>query len=135
MEITPDREVADNTQIIAEFPSGHTMVIVGSTVNEQGLQDIIRGNKATMYFGGRNIDIKPERPYADEIEAETIQVTGPGESVEEHHKNFLSCVRTNTLPNANIEIAVRVQTIVSLAEMAYKQGKTMNFDPQTRKVI
>ena len=135
MEIHKDREVADTTHIMVEFPGGYTMIIAGSTANEQGLQDMVRGHKATMYFGGDKIEIRPERPYADEIEAATVGVTGPGESCEEHQKNFYDCIRTGAKPNCDVDLATKVQTIVSLAEMSYRQGKTMSFDPEKRAVL
>ena len=135
MEIHKDREVADTTHIMVEFPGGYTMFIAGSTANEQGLQDMIRGHKATLYFGGDKIQLNPERPYADEIEAQAVDVQGPSESVEEHQKNFYSCIRTGAKPNCDVELATKVQTIVSLAEMSYRQGKTMGFDPEKRKVL
>jgi hypothetical protein len=40
-KISLDREITDTTHILAEFPSGLTMVIAGSTVNEQGLPEMI----------------------------------------------------------------------------------------------
>ena len=40
--ITPDRDVPDTTQLIAEFPSGLSIIVTGSTVNEQGLDQVIR---------------------------------------------------------------------------------------------
>lgn len=130
-----DREVADTTHMMADFPSGHTIVIAGCTANEQGLQDMIRGHKATLYFGGRSVEIRPERPYVDEVEGEVIQVEGPGESIAEHQKNFLSCVRTGKKPNCDIELAVRVQVAISMAEIAYRQNKVVRFDPVKMKVI
>ncbi len=127
------RDVADTTFMTAEFPGGQLICLAGCTVNEQGLQDIIRGNKATLYFGGDKIELKPERPYTDEIEAEDVTWEGPGESQEEHHKNFWSCIRNGGEPNGNIDLAVRVQTIVSMAEQSYRNNKMMLFDPAKRK--
>lgn len=131
----PDRDVADNTQILVRFANGSHMVIAGSTVNEQGLQDMIRGTKATIYFGGGKVQIMPERPFADEIEQEDVPVVGPGEDIAEHQRNWFHCIRTNGVPNCNIDLASKVQTIVTLAEMSWKQKKLMNFDPVKMKVV
>ena len=49
-KISTDREITDTTHVLAEFPSGLTCAIVGTTVNEQGLPDVIRGHKGTLYF-------------------------------------------------------------------------------------
>lgn len=132
--VHPDRDVADNTQLIVEFPSGHTMVIVGATSNEQGLPDMVRGHKATMYLSGNKVEIKPERPYADQIEPQTVDVTGPGGSLGAHHKNFYNSIRGIELPKCGIDLATKVQTIVCMAEMSWKQNKMINFDPVKLKI-
>lgn len=129
------RDVADTTMMIAEFPSGAMIYLAGSTVNEQGVPDMIRGNKATLYFGGGKVEVRPERPFVDEIEQEDIPVVGPGESHQEHEKNWLQAIRGQAKANCDIDLGLKVQTIVSLAEMSYRQSKMMNFDPVNLKVI
>ena len=130
-----DREVPDTVQVLAEFPSGWSMLFVGSTVNEQGMQDMFRGHKATIYFGN-SVEIKPERWASEEIEEAKIPVQGvTWESHEDHEKNWLDAIRgTVAKTNCDIDLATKVQTIVSLAEMSLRLKKTMLFDAKTRKV-
>jgi hypothetical protein len=109
-------------------------MLLGSVINEQGWQDMIRGNKATLYFGGNGVEVKPEAVWADEVEGGTVPVNGWDERIEYHEKNFLDSIRNNTVPNCNIDLALRVQVALTLGEMAYRQGKTMHFDPRTRRV-
>jgi hypothetical protein len=47
--------------------------------------------------------------------------------------NFINSVRNNTPPSCDIELAIRVQAVVSMAEMSYRQGKMMHFDVERRK--
>lgn len=129
------RDVADTTFMTAEFAGGQLICLAGCTVNEQGLQDMVRGNMATLYYGGDKIQIRPERPYVDQIEAEDVTWTGPGESQKDHHKNLWNCIRNGGTPNCDIELGLRVQTVVSLAERSYRESKMMVFDPEKRKVI
>ena len=123
------RDVADTTMMVAELPGGRMIHLAGSTVNEQGLRDIIRGHKATMYFGGRKVQIRPERPFVDDIDEEDVDVVGPGESHEVHRKNWLDSIRGEAEPTCGIELGLRVQVMVSLAEMSYRQSKMVRFDP------
>jgi predicted dehydrogenase len=130
-----DREVHDTVQVVAEFPSGWTMLFLGSTVNEQGLQDMFRGYKASIYFG-QNVELRPERWASEEIEGGNIPLEGPtGEPHQRHEKNWLDAIRANDPMKAtcNYELATKVQTIISLAEMSVRLGKTMHFDEKTRK--
>jgi len=133
-----ERDVADATQMIAEFPNGAMIYLAGSTVNERGPEDMIRGNKATMFFGGGKVTIEPERPFTDEVEREDLPVVGPGEDQREHHKDLIACIRGTKpggIPNCNIDLALRVQTIVSMAEISYRQNKMSLFDAEKQKLI
>ncbi|MDO8683120.1 MAG: Gfo/Idh/MocA family oxidoreductase [Armatimonadota bacterium] len=131
----PDREVADNTQLLVEFSNGSTMVIVGATCSEMGIDDVIRGNKASINFSGNKIEIKPDRPYVEEVDLFSETVKGPQGSMGDHWKDFFEAIRTGKTPNCNIDLATKVQTIVSLAEMSWRKGKMMQFDPVNLKVI
>lgn len=132
--IQDDRDVDTTIQVSAQFPAGWTMLFVGSTVNEQGLQDMFRGEKGTVYFGN-GVEIKPERPYSEEIEGGKLPVEGATyESHQIHEKNWLDAIRANDpmKANCNYDLATKVQTIVSLAEMSARWNKTMLFDAKTR---
>ena len=123
------RDVADTTMMMAGFPCGVQIFLAGSTVNERGIEDVIRGQKANMLLGGLKVEIQPERPFAEEIEGKDETPANSGETHAKHQKNFIDSLRNNVPPNCNVELAIRVQTIVSLAEQSYRTGKTMHFDP------
>src|SRR5439155_25465412 len=57
-QVSTDRDITDTTHLLAEFPSGLTLVVAGSTVNEQGLPDVLWGREATLYFSssGKHIE-------------------------------------------------------------------------------
>ena len=130
---TPERDVPEIVQIIAEFPSGTVMHITTSSVNEQGTQEMIRGHKASLTMAGNKVELKPERPFADEIDPETSEAF-PAESFEAHEKNWFDSIRANKAPNCGIELAIRVQSIVSLAEASERLNIMCLFDEKTRKV-
>ncbi|HAV64494.1 MAG TPA: oxidoreductase [Verrucomicrobiales bacterium] len=131
---TYQRDVDENTQLVAEFPSGMNMIITSSTVNEQGWVDTICGHKATIYLGGNRVELKPERPFSDEIDPLTLDNVGIGEPIDQHEKNFFDCIRNGNEPNAGAELAVRVQTVISLAEMSDRLNIMCLFDEKTRKI-
>ena len=66
-----DREVPDFTNLCVDYAEECSLMLLGSTINEEGWQDMIRGNKATLFFGGSGVEIKPQRVWADEIEGGT----------------------------------------------------------------
>ncbi len=128
-----DRDVADTVFILADFENDTTIFLAGCTENEQGLVDTIRGTKGTVTLGGQRIELKPEKPYADEIDPLT-ETVGRGEPQDLHEANWIECIRTNKLPNCNIELATRVMVTIGLAERAYRENKCMLFDPKTREI-
>jgi predicted dehydrogenase len=128
------REVADTTAAIVRFPSGAIINLVGSTVNEHGMEDVIRGQKANLLLGGTKVQVQPERPFVDEVEAKDETPPDSGETHAKHQKNFIDSLRNNTAPNCDIELAVRVQTILSMAELSYRGGKMLRFDATRRKI-
>ncbi len=131
-KISTDREVADSVSVMAEFPSGWTFLFVGSTVNEQGLREMIRGNKGSIYLAGKDPELAPERPYAEEIDPGKFTLEEPQPRHSVHRENFLTAIRTNTEPNCNIELGIRGQVLVSMAEIAQRTGKTIVFDEKKR---
>jgi predicted dehydrogenase len=135
-KVSTDREITDTTHLLAEFPSGLTLLVVGTTVNEQGLPDEIRGRKGTLHFASsqNRVELKPEAIFTDEMEAEEFADPQPPERIERLEKNFFDCIRTGKTPVANVELAVRAQTVLSLAEMSERLGLSLFFDEKTRAI-
>jgi len=131
---TYERDVPESVQLIAEFPSGFNLMVASATVNEQGLTSMIRGHKATLYFSGNRVDLKPERPFAEEIDPQTFDNLKPGEDIGVHERNWYDCIRSNKEPNAGINLAVKVQTVISLSEMSERLNIMCLFDAKTRKI-
>lgn len=135
-KISTDREITDTTHLLAEFPSGLTLVMAGSIVNEVGLPDILRGLKATLYFASsqNRVEMKPERPFSEEMEAVPFEDPLPTERTERLHANWFNAIRTGAKPYADIELAIRGQVALCLAEMAERLGLTLYFDEKTRAI-
>jgi len=129
------RDVPDTTMMMVEFPSGVSIVLAGSTVNERGLEDVIRGTKANLTMGGNRLQVVPERPFVDEIEGRDETPADAGETHVKHMRNFLQSIRTNGVPNCSEELGIRVQTVVSMAEMALRKQKLVRFDERKREII
>jgi predicted dehydrogenase len=132
---TPERDVPEHVQLLAEFPSGYMITITCSTVNAKSPGFAIYGHKATMNIGssGERIELVPEKEFSEEIDPETFGGLQP-EDIRVHEKNWFDCIRGNQAPNANIDLAIRVQTVISLAEMSDRLKTTCLFDEKSRKI-
>ena len=79
------------------------------------------------------VDLVPEKQFAEEIDPETFGGLQP-EDIRLHEKNWFDSIRLNKPTNASIELAVRVQTVISLAEMSDRLKTTCLFDEKARKI-
>jgi predicted dehydrogenase len=61
--------------------------------------------------------------------------TGPAD-LAAHHQNFLDCIRGDSkIPNASVIAGHRSATLVHLANIGARTGRSLNFDPQTETII
>lgn len=135
-KISTDRDITDTTHVLAEFPSGLTFVIAGTTVNEVGLPDTIRGRKATVYLAASSnqAQLKPEKLFADEMDVEDFNDPAPQGRSENLHINLFKCIREGGTPFCNVDLSVRANTTLALAEMSERLGMVCFFDEKTRTI-
>jgi predicted dehydrogenase len=143
---TPERDVPEHVQLVAEFPSGYMVTITCSTVNAKSPGFVIYGHKGILQIGssGEVVEMVPEKEFAAETEglSETERrqlaldpIKGlQKEDIRVHEKNWFDCIRNGKQPNAGIDLAIRVQTVISLAEMSERLRSVCLFDEKTRKV-
>ena len=134
---TYERDVPEHVKILVEFPSGLILTIVSSTVNAKSPGFVIYGHKATVQMGnlGESLELTPEKDFTDELDPISMKGLSPTEDVGVHEKNWFDSIRNGKQPNANIELAVRAQTVISLAEMSERLQIACLFDEKTRKVM
>jgi predicted dehydrogenase len=132
---TPERDVPEHVQLTAEFPSGYLITIAASTVNAKSPGVTIYTHKAVMNVGssGERLEVIPEKEFSEDIELERFQGLQE-EDIRVHEKNWFDCIRSGQQPNGNIDLAVRVQTVITLAEMSDRLKMTCLFDEKTRKI-
>ncbi|MBI1189705.1 MAG: hypothetical protein GC200_03365 [Tepidisphaera sp.] len=126
-----DMENFDNINIAAQFETGHQMVVAGSTCNEAGLETMIRGHKANIYLGSRHCVLRPERPFAEEIDEKTIECPDIGNDQDKHRLRWLHCIRTREATWSGTELGLKVMIVVDLATRSMWEGRAFAFDPKT----
>ncbi len=143
---TPERDVPEHVQLSAEFPNGALITVTCSTVNAKSPGFVIYGHQATMDIGsnGDTLQVTPEREFADQYEGLTDNerkdlgiepIKGlQHEDIRVHEKNWFDCIRSGKQPNAGIDLAIRVQTVISLAEISERKKITCLFDEKSRKI-
>jgi predicted dehydrogenase len=135
-KISTDREIPDTTHVLSEFPCGLTISLAGSTVNEQGVPQIIRGRKGTITFSNsqNKAQLLPERLFTEEIEEQNFSGTARVGDIAMLEKNFFDCIRSGGVPYGSVDLAIRVHTMLCLAEMSERMSLTLLFDEATRTI-
>ena len=86
---------------------------------------ILYGTKATMEVRGNDIKV-----WADGSR-DKPQVHIPAQGVEHQH-NWIDCLRSGAKPNAPVQLGVSSLLPSHLANMAYRKGKKITWDPATK---
>jgi predicted dehydrogenase len=120
----------DQININVEFENDHTMIVAGSTCNEAGLETMIRGHHANLYLGGRHVDLRPERIFADDIDPLKVECEDIGNDQDALRLDWLGCIRSREQPASGIDLATQVMVIVDLATRSAWDGRAWAFDPE-----
>jgi predicted dehydrogenase len=121
----------DTLNLLVEFETGHQMIVAGATTNEVGLETMIRGNKGSLFLGGRHVDFKPESLYAEELEPRKIECADIGNDQDVHRLGWLQSIRSREAPPSGIDLGTKVMVIVDLATRSMWEGKAFTFDSKS----
>ena len=127
-----DKEMENHDQVFltVEFEKEHTMVVAGSTCNENGLETLIRGHEANLFLGSNNCILRPERIFAEDIDEETINC-GQVNAQPALRLNWIECMRTRAMNVSPVTLAAQVMVVVDLATRSMWNGSAWSFDPAT----
>src|SRR5208282_4436865 len=97
---------------------------------------VIYGHHACLEIGtsGERVEVKPEKDFSDDVDLATYDGLKPDEDIGAHEANWFDSIRSNTQPNAGIDLAIRAQVVISLAEMSNRLNMMCLFDEKTRKI-
>jgi predicted dehydrogenase len=125
---TPDTQIAT-----FDFPTGSGGAI-GCTIvwehrvwEKKGPEDqtngvIFHGDKGTLIFNGNGWEVRGGDGAKEKAGVDIVS---------NHVRNFLDCVRDGKTPNADIEEGHKSTRLCHLGNIAYRTGRTLNFDAAT----
>jgi len=112
-----------------EYASGTRMIF--TTLNEAPFGITFEGTEGTVFVNRGEFWTKPES-----IGKETI---GPDETrlyrSDDHHRNFLDCIRNRRPTVAPVEAGHRSQTVCCLSDIAIRLGRKIRWDPVHERVL
>lgn len=154
-----DGETPDTQDAILTYP-GFTMVVSlreGSAGRRHGQGTEFFGTKGSMVVGRGGFEVFPDTRVAPERqippwstpvghpkpadlkpEPWTEKKSGKGTSDEPmdlHVRNFLDCVKSRERPAADVEGAHEVSVACHLANLSFRLGRTLEWDPEKEEIV
>jgi predicted dehydrogenase len=109
------------THVSFEYASGIIMNHVGG--NCLGLT--FHGTEGVLYVGRDGLWTKPASIAKEPLGPDDIRLY----ESNDHHGNWLDCIRSRKRCIADVEIGARSATICHLGNIAYELGQELNWDP------
>jgi len=121
------RETPDTLIMTAQYRSGATVVVAGSTAPEADtgyrapdLPAVARGREATVYFEDSRIRVVPEG------NRDAREVTMRTRTTSDHLGNWLDAIRGRATCACDAELGYRTMVAVDMAVEAYRQRRTIH---------
>jgi predicted dehydrogenase len=138
-----DQQFPDTMQVSFEYPGDGKVGSRRMLIYEQRLWSTTYpynvdsgaefiGTKGQMFISKRGkFEVRDERNRPLELKLDGA----PKAEVRENFQNWIDCIRTGDVPNANVEIAHRTATAAHLANIAVRLNRTIRFDPAHERVM
>jgi predicted dehydrogenase len=139
--IQDDGDAPDTQEVLWQYPN-LTMQWSMSACNSFGF-DFGRGTLerrlgiyfhaagGTLYSDYGQHKIVPEGEYlSDTSPPEQSIAASPG-----HEREWLDCVKSRQEPSCNIDYHYRVDLALTLANLSYRLGRSVQFDPDTERIV
>lgn len=132
-------EYPDNMQVSYEYPDGRLLIYENFPFTEYGLHGFDNGN---VFYGTEGYMVFSRRG-AFSVFLGPKNKPGPTEGKElrgqvgysEHMAEFLDAVRNRSVTRANATTAHHSCALVHLGEIAFRIGRSLEFDPAAEKFI
>tara|TARA_B100000029_G_scaffold145817_1_gene141167 strand:+ start:3063 stop:4346 length:1284 start_codon:yes stop_codon:yes gene_type:complete len=127
-------EFPDNLTVTWLYADGRTAIYENRNFAAYKMHGYDNGN---IFYGTKGYMVFSRRGYFQTYLGPKEE-KGPGmeggAGNEAHVANFLDCIKNGRQPRANAETTHLSCGLVHLGEIAYRTGRTVNFDPKTEQV-
>ncbi len=127
----PDgRDLPDNFEMICEYPRGMTVYVLGTMSNRVGIDHLIRGYRATLYFNRQGWVIKDK----DGKVLREHKKSG-AEDNGLHHINLQNNLRNGEALNCPVRLGMAGVVAVNMANESWRSGRMMAWDKENEKMV
>ena len=122
---------ATTYKIIAKFANGATMIIANDKQVPKGMGARWIGDKGWVWVDRGGFDAEPKSLLKDTIRPDEINLYRSNN----HHGNFLECVKSRRLTITPAEVAHRSASLGHVGLVAMLLGRKLRWDPDKEEVI
>ena len=120
-------EVPEKCQITYTYASG--VKVICSMSEKQGATFI--GDKGSIYVNRGSITATPAEILKEALKENDVHLYVSNN----HHQNWLECLRTRKLPICDAEIGHRSATVCHLGNLAVRTGRKLVWDPVKEQIV
>ncbi len=139
--INDDGDSPDTQEVLWHYPN-LTMTWMMNMANSFGF-DFGRGTRARRlgtYFHAVNGTLFSDYGKHEIIPEGKLLVDSspPDESIAPspgHEREWLDCVKSRKQPSCNVNYHYKVDLAITLANLSYKLGRSIRFDPKTERIV
>jgi predicted dehydrogenase len=131
-----DREVPDTFNMVVEYPTRLSIVLVCTLANEFPTDPAIRGDEGTITMQGPAFEGGFDSVTLIPRQGERVVIPGskPNTTLL-HWQNFLECVRTRARPVSDVEFGLYVQAALNMAMLSFLEKKVARFDEPRQDIV
>ena len=120
-------EVPEWCEITYKYANGVTVTC--SPENKMGA--LFEGEKGSIYVNRGVLRSTPEEIVSEPIGENDVHLY----ESNNHHRNWLDCIKSRKLPVADVAIGHRTATVCHLGNIAIRTGRKLQWDPASEKII
>jgi predicted dehydrogenase len=126
------RTAPDTINVLLEYPTEFTATFEATLVpGITGAAVEMCGTEGRLYIDRGRYEWHPKGRDAQAV----IVQAEPHDMTIDHINNFLDCVRSRKLPNADVLIGHRSAQASHLGNIAYVEKRRIDFDPQREEIL
>jgi predicted dehydrogenase len=123
-------EVTETCRITYTYANG-VQVTLGQLQKEIPVGVTFIGEKGKLFVTRKKLTCDPAAVLEQDVASLPVQLYRSND----HHRNFLSCLKTREKPAADVEIGHRSATVCHLGNIVARLGRGVKWDPQAEKMV
>ncbi|MEM7235210.1 MAG: Gfo/Idh/MocA family oxidoreductase, partial [Planctomycetota bacterium] len=124
-------DAPESFQVVYRYPNGVEAVLISTTdTSRYGMKFI--GDEGTVFVEGQKVVTTPSSMATTKIKDSEIRLY---DAKNDHHGNFVDCVRSRKQPSAPVHIAHRSASICEIGAISCELGRKLRWDPKAEKFI